>query len=796
MDFIKYLKDKTILIVPDSYKKIVLKEKNKLKKISDIKLMSLNELIRKYLFDYDDKAIYYLMNKYNLKYKVASIYLGNLIYIDESHELNRIKQELYNENLLYEDKIFKSYLKNYSIVVYGYDYIPKFEREILIKLNANIIEKKYRNYIHNIYEFTTIDDEITYVANEICKLIDNGVNINNIKLANVNDDYTNVIKRIFNLYNIPILFDDDSLYNTAIGLYFLKNIEDDIAITLDKIKQKYNLNIEENNHILKQIINVLNSCAWTSSYSNIKDILIEKFKKIKINKKLKNCIEIINLKNTYISDEDYVFLISFNQNVIPIIHKDEDYLKDKDKLKYNLETSIELNEIENKIHFNILNDIKNLTITYKLYSYYDEYHISNLNTITNYQVIHEEKSFKNNYSISSNEIELAKKLDNFIQYGTIDDSLKLLYNTHPNIPYLSYDNSYKQINKDDLRNYIKSLRLSYSSINNYYKCGFKYYIANVLKLDTYETTFEAFVGSVFHNVLSKIFDTNFVLENIYNCVIDQELDKINKKAITLKLTEENKFFLDILKEDLDFIIKTIKKQYQNMELDNALYEKYIEIEKDGPIKIVFNGFIDKILFKEKDNITYTVVIDYKTGNETIDLKNVEFGLNMQLPVYLYLLKNYKGLHNIKVVGFYLQKILNKDTLVKDNKTYEELKEEALKLDGYSNSDKKALKLFDKNIEENSIIKSMRIKKDGAFYSTAKVLDDDEINHLEDYVSKKIDEASKDILEAKFDINPKRIDDKNVSCNFCKFKDICYRKEENFIDLQGSNLDFLKGDNND
>ena len=79
-----------------------------------------------------------------------------------------------------------------------------------------------------------------------------------------------------------------------------------------------------------------------------------------------------------------------------------------------------------------------------------------------------------------------------------------------------------------------------------------------------------------------------------------------------------------------------------MSLDQSMKEKEIYVNKDKNIKVTFKGVIDKVLYKEEDNKTYLVVIDYKTGSsDAIDLKNMEYGLNLQLPIYLYLaMQNY------------------------------------------------------------------------------------------------------------------------------------------------------------
>ena len=53
-----------------------------------------------------------------------------------------------------------------------------------------------------------------------------------------------------------------------------------------------------------------------------------------------------------------------------------------------------------------------------------------------------------------------------------------------------------------------------------------------------------------------------------------------------------------------------------------------------------------------------------------------------------------------------------------------------------------------------------------------------------------------ILDGKFDINPKMIGKDIVGCEFCSYRDICFKKEEDYQELEKhKNLDFLGGDDN-
>lgn len=780
-------KDNTIYIVPSNIKKDLLIDLNK-EKLLNIKFFSLEELIYKLTFTYDKEAIYYLTNKHNIKEEVAITYLDNLKYIlevkdDNMIKLINLKEELDNNKLLKYGEDIKPYLKGKSIEVYGYDYVPNFYKKYLDEVGAKITSKEYGNYKHDIYEFSYIDDEIEYVANRIIDLINSGIDINNIKITNLDSDYNEPIKRIFDLYNIPIDIDDNnSIYNTLIIRDFLEYYDSNsIEESLELLKEKYDLNDENNNYIYNKLISVLNRYTFTNE--NIKNSLIYDFKHIKNkNVLLKNKVEIINLRDNIFNDDEYVFLMNFNSSSIPKCYRDDDYLSDNTKKKIGLETSEELNKVEREIDLNIIKSIKNLVITYKLKTPYDDFIGSTLIEDLNFEIKRPE--VENKYSNKMNYFRLSRELDNMLKFSIKADDLDYLYSIYRDIKYRKFNNNFKGINKDDLLKLLNNrLSLSYSSMNNYYKCPFKYYMENVLYLSKEEKTFALDIGNIFHELLSKSFAEDFDL--------DKEFDKVVNNTSVPK----ERFFLNKLKDELKFVIDTIKYQNSFSSLDKALYENKVYVNKSGSVKLTFTGTIDKLLYKEEGDKTYIVIIDYKTGNPDINLKNTKYGLDMQLPVYLYLANNMTTIKNVEVIGFYLQHVLDNEISKKKGKTYSNIKKENLRLLGYTVDDEKEISLFDKNYTDSEVIKSMKITSNG-FSKDTKLVTKDQINSLIKLTEKHIDDAFNNILDAKFDINPKRIDDTLISCQYCKYRDVCFRKEENITDLEKQeNLDFLGGDSN-
>lgn len=798
MDYTK-IKDNTLLIIPNNIKEYILKELNKTNKLVNIKIMSLNELVKKYTFDYDNNTIIYLVEKYGIKVDIALTYIKNMYYVedkiyksDKLNNLNKLKKELISNNLLIYDDLFNNMLKQKHIVIYGYDYIDKYTSSIINKIknitDVEIIEKQRKNNNLVVNQFDNIDEEIEFVATKIIELINNSVDIKKIKLANISSEYEHSLTNIFKFYNIPINLNKQvSIYETKIGNKFInycKNSNFNDAV--EKLKNETNINDEETCEIINKIIDICNSYDTNIINENTHKCLIHSLKNTKIrSKNLENAVEIIDLKDNVITDDLYIFLLGFNQGTIPNIYKDEDYISDNLKDEINIETTLEKNIKEKEIITNIIKSIKNLCITYKLKTPFETYYPSGLINELNIEVVKPSIDIKNGYSNTYNKIKLTSKLDKLVKFNKIDEDLGIFYNTYKDIDYLTYDNKFSKIDSYELNDYLNNkLLLSYSSIDKFYRCKFRYYINNILKLEKFEDTFPIFIGNMFHYILSICFNHDFNFD-----------DEWDKYLGDKELTNKEKFFMKKLKNELLFIIDTIKEQEKLSNLKNKLYEEKIYINKDKNIKITFMGIVDKLMYEEVNGQTIVAIIDYKTGNPETNLNNTIYGIEMQLPVYLYLVKNSNKFSNVKVAGFYLQKILNNEVMVKPLEDLEKVKKNNLKLQGYSNSNEEILKEFDFSYKDSEMIKSMKMSSKG-FYSYAKVINDEAIDKLIDIVDKKIDTAINEILDGNFEINPKRIGNKNIGCEFCKFKDLCFMNEKDIVNLKEyRDLEFLGSDTN-
>ena len=112
------------------------------------------------------------------------------------------------------------------------------------------------------------------------------------------------------------------------------------------------------------------------------------------------------------------------------------------------------------------------------------------------------------------------------------------------------------------------------------------------------------------------------------------------------------------------------------------------------------------------------------------------------------------------------------------------------MQGYTNNDEALINVFDSGYQVSKVIKGMRTSSKGI--ATKKVLDDVKIDKLNNLTEEKINEAIESILNADFNINPKKVGMNNLGCNYCTYKDICFMTEKDLVSLkEHKNLDFLE-----
>lgn len=771
------IKDNSIIIVNSCNKQEVIKEISR-SELSDIKVMTFNEIKEKLFFSYDEKAIYEVMCLENVSYSIAKKYIENLYWLDDINtskitKLINIKKYLNDKNLLVHNPLFEKLLLNKNIYVYDIPYLTKEEEKILNGFKYEFINKQIVDKKYTIYEFESLENEVYFVATEISRLLKDGIDINRIKLINLNDEYRMIIQKIFKIFNIPTnIRPSINLYSTNLCQIYLRDGFEALE------KNTKNKNDEK---ITNKIIDICNKYVWCHDKVLKQEMIVYDLKNTTLTLAETVGIEESDLKTCCY--DDYLFLLGFNQGILPVIYKDEDYLSDIEKSSLGLSTSLDKNLLAKNNTIYYLNNKNNITISYKLKSLTDNFYKSSLIDELDSEIIKGKINYNNSHLF--NKIILSEKLDSYYKYGSKDNDLMYLYYNYSDINYNTYSNKYRRVKLDKINKvFQEKLLLSYTSLDTYYKCGFRYYLQYVLKVGKYEETFMQNIGNIYHYMLSVAFNKDFIFDLEWDTYLEEHKIIHNKKE---------EFFINKIKEEVKFAIEQIKEQEQKSILKDKYLEEKLYIKPTGNDNEVFMGIIDKLVYTKVDDEYLAAIIDYKTGNPNLNLNYLPYGLDMQLPVYLYLVNKVDKIKPAKVLGFYLQKLIHSEVTYNPKIPYLTQKKKNLMLQGYSINDEELLSNFDSSYVDSEVIKSLRVGKNG-FYSYSKVLSSVEMKKISNLVEENIIKAMGLIKIGDFDINPKRIGNDNIGCDYCPFKDICYRTESDVQILKEyKDLSFLRGD---
>ncbi len=802
MDFLNNLKDNSILIIPNNLKDKVLDYFDKSPRLVDVKIMDFNELKKSLLFDYNNETIYKVMQLKNVSYDTAKDFINNLYYLNEDNytgkllDLYNLKKELEQNNLLIKDNLILDLFKTKECVyVYGYEHITKLNNYLLdiirnLNIKVDTIKKEDKNIIHEAIKLKTIENEVQYVAEKISILISNGIPLDHIHIANYSEEYYYPLKKIFGLYNIPIyLKGSTKLSDTAIGTYFINNISDDMNTLLETIRNKYDIeNNITNNKVYNKLFNLINTYYWATSYIDIKDLIEAEIKTISIPKNhYDNEIDIINITDNIIDDDEYVFLINFNMGSIPKTYKDEDYIEDNIKTPL-MENTLEKNIISKTNNIKAIGNIKNLTITYKEVSLTNKYIVSTLLDKEHILESEEIPKYYSEYSSKYNKLLYASRLDNLIKFNEYADDLELLHNTY-DINYKTYNNEFTGIDSNKIKDKLIKKGYSYSSISSYFECHFKYYLNTFFHLSKWSTTFSTFIGNAFHEVLDKCLNNNDLdYYEVYNNYIET-----NKKNLPYGYKEE--YFVNSLKSELDFILNAIREQNSLLNITDEIHERRIEkstkdLNLNTSITTNIVGIVDKCIFNNND----VYIIDYKTGTSAhIERDYFEYGVTIQLPIYLYLLKQVNEEYNI--AGLYLQHILEGLVYKKDNKDYEATKKDRLKLDGLTLDDMSVINKFIIPDNKGSILRGYQINKDGDYTYPKRILTYDDKDKLYTTIKDLLEGCINNTVDGVYDIHP--IKDKKINaCEYCSYRDICYVREDQYIKITQEDNSLEEGESDE
>jgi len=640
------------LVVNDLLKQKMVYKKSqyeiKHKKILMFKILTKSELIDLLSFHVDlEIYVYHLeKNKQPLSITKEMIKFSKYNLLSKHTKLNDFIAD--SKPFIKQNELFKNKLNEYTFHILENDcFLTPFIKHFNLNAKDIQIDKTQQPTIHT---FVTQEEEIFYLLENIAKLIDDGININNIYVANTNQNYIAEIKRIAKFYHIPFALNEkESLYQIPYIKDILNKPYKEILHLLSdkelldesyqKVKNIDKMTFDQHINQLIKIINKYQNQAYSDT--TLKTIILEDTKNTFIQDQfqIKDAVKVIHVEEIIgLEENDKVFILNAAYEAFPVIAKDNDYLSDEEKRYINYPDSEKVN-INRQ---NYLEKIINLKqVQYISISSRDRY-----NTYTPSDLVVKYKS-KNHADIKMDLNDLTK--------GYAVEYYKQFFSSKTNDVLLTTFTGDYQLNaheKEEIASYIKQkdIKISPSQIAAYYQLPFVYYLEKILGLSSFTKNINNQLGDFFHSLIEILMILLFeekvdrstsgkkqyvkddiVNEKIFQYILKKEVKDINTFNINQYVLEfYDIYFYHLLKHRDQASIKNYEDQLEiktlfyvkkHLKSISKALEVIVELEMEVPSEVLlieskivgdhFSGQAD--LIKLYENQQYSI-IDYKTGS--------------------------------------------------------------------------------------------------------------------------------------------------------------------------------------
>ena len=745
------------VLAPRSSFKYLLSSLRKDDPFKDVTLITKEELLRSIYPSVNDDCLLYLVKEKGLSFDLASLYLKYIPYVNNDyksiklHELYLLHQELNEKGLLVNTR---SLLKGSECDVYYYSNSDLELKHAFDELGitANFIENKGDKEF-DIYTFQREEEEVYFILNRIAFLIDSGVDINDIYIINRNSDYSYYLNKFAPKFGYSInISSDESLYSTGAVKEFLKiyEVERELNKSLELLKES----MKDDELFLEVEDVVVTNTIEDASYELQKNYLIYKFKNKKINNtKYKNAVNVIS--SPLVSEDKYYFVMGFAQGVYPSISKSNQYLnynelKEINRLNVTEQTTVDQLELVNAFKSN-----NKYVFSFSKRSKSLSYYLSPIQYLI--PLVNKDCSLDDiQYSSYASNLLYAGLSDLAYYYKDFkDDYIRL--SDIASIDFNNYDNRY--LDEANVYDSNSEINLSTSHLEKYFECPFAYYLDKIVKLDKFEDTFSTLLGNVVHKLIEdsrqKYFD------------FDSEFDELVAK---LDISIAERYCLEHrLKERIKEALDSVSKREQGYVNAKIFGEENFNYKLTD--KTTINGRIDSfVTFDDK----YYICVDFKTGQCKFEPAFLKHGLSTQLPTYSLLINNDKKYKEYKVIGLYINELIDKS--LKNDNNPDKIIKDFYKLNGRTIDIIDEIKFIDPTIEsgESKFIQGIKIKKDGSL-SSKSIIDEQTFEEYQKITKEKFLEMDANLRNNNFEIKPYFISAYRNGCQYCNYRDVCFVK---------------------
>ena len=488
---------------------------------------------------------------------------------------------------------------------------------------------------------------------------------------------------------------------------------------------------------------------------------------------MRGCVQIGSLNNFRGQKFKKVYLINFNDGVVPKVENDCALLLDgdiKEMEKFGLEFEPKISNLNRRYRDELWQLLKNdgdFVFTYvsddKSKKSFDLQLLQEQNEIREYTAT----DYANELSYQTDANKLAHLLackQNAIEKAYLMDEGDNACALHELVKQDTQN--YKKRSKEIIESKYTDLKYtSVSALQTYATCPFRYFASSILRLKKVEdgTVQANDVGNIMHEVVERYLDGSVKDpdENVINDIFDFVALKDAKASLS-----ENSRVIEYLKKEAVRLCRIARKQVENgayrmlgseisfgkrdvkhSESDTPGVINYLDNTavlsgKNGEISLI--GAIDRVDVYEG----LARVVDYKTGStKKVDFSKLYYGDGLQLPIYCEVMKR----NGYEIGGMFYFPFVS--SWGED--------EDVNKLSGlYDNSDKNEVAMVQTLQNGETIAPN---KKDG--------LSKEQLERTVEYAMATAQRIVKRIESGKFEPSPLG-SGRDLACKYCDFRGIC------------------------
>ena len=488
---------------------------------------------------------------------------------------------------------------------------------------------------------------------------------------------------------------------------------------------------------------------------------------------MRGCVKVGALNNFRGQKFKKIYLVGFNDGVVPKVESDCSLLLDgdiKEMEKFGLEFEPKIANLNRRYRdelWQLLQNDADFVFTYvsddKNKKSFDLQLLQEQNEIKEYT----SQDYTNELSYQTNVDKLAHLLA--CKQNAIEKMYLMAEGDNACALHELFKNetqNYKKRNKEIIESKYTDLKYtSVSALQTYASCPFRYFASSLLRLKKAEegTVQANDVGNIMHEVVERYLDSTQkdpdeqVINGIFDLVVSKDtkanlaensrvIEYLKKEALRLCRIARKQIELGsyrMLGSEVSFGKRDIKHSESDIEgVINYLDNTAVLSGKNGEISLV--GAIDRVDVYEG----LARVVDYKTGStKKVDFSKLYYGDGLQLPIYCEVMKK----NGYEVGGMFYFPFVS--AWGED--------EDVNKLNGLYDNNEKNEQAMIQTLSNGEMIAPN--KKDG--------LSKDQLERTVNYAMNTAQKIVERIESGKFEPSPLG-SGRDLACKYCDFRGIC------------------------